>query len=340
MGDEKLPEWLAAARFRERARRPLEISDDWPRLPRVGDLRIADPTVAGRSDPRMVLVIGLDPEIGVADVTLVSNETEFASGSDVVVAAGTSGLPFDVVVESGVVARIWCVQLGRLVAELGSEAVRDARRCAMAEWTKTADSPRVQEGEAGLDQRSLFRQRERRELGALSEDCRETLGRRGTGPETVIDPVLLDSPAGGSQGRRIERWLAAAEILIRSKNVTVPVAALSSSLETCGFGHRPWGPDELRAVLPLLERALAERRPGYDERVEVEPGRSRPAEGMDRELMSMLSTASRCGRRTVRLLTLPEAWTGEFCESMAMARAVMADGTEMQIIRHNLEVGS
>ena len=127
MSDKELPEWLGTARLRESVRRPLEVDDDWPRFPRIGDLRIADPTLPGRCDPRMVLVIGLDPEIGVADVALVSNETEFASDADVVVPAGTSGLPFDFMVEAGVVERMWCVQLGGLVAELGSELARDAR---------------------------------------------------------------------------------------------------------------------------------------------------------------------------------------------------------------------
>ena len=340
MSDKELPEWLGTARLRERVLRPLEVGDDWPRFPQIGDLRIADPTVPGRSDPRMVLVIGLDPEIGVADVALVSNETEFASDADVVVPAGTSGLPFDFVVEAGVVERMWCVQLGRLVAELGSDLARDARMGAIAEQTIAADSPRVQEEDARLDQRSLFKQREQRELEALSEDCRHALGRHGAGSETVVDPVLVDLATGEPESRRIERWLAAAEILVRSQAATVPVAALSSSLETCGFGPRPWGPDVVRALLPLVERVLADRAPGYEGPLEIEPGRSRPSEAMDRELMCMLSAASRRGRRTVRLLTLPEAWTEECRESMAMARAVMADGAEMLIIRHNLEAGS
>jgi DNA-binding CsgD family transcriptional regulator len=299
-----------------------------------------DPTVHGQSDPRMVLVIGLKAEIGVADVALVSNETEFASDVDIVIPAGNSGLPFALLVETGAVACLWCVQLGRLVAELGSELAQTVRQSALGERTMAVGSQRIRGEDASPDQRLLFKEREQRELGALSEDCREALVRPGSRSETVVDPALVDPATGGSKSRRFERWLTVAEILVGSQAATVPVAALESSLEICGAGPWSWGPDEVRALLPLVERVLADRPPGYEKGLEIDPARSRPAEAMDRELMAMLSAASKRGRRTVRLLTLPEAWTGESCESMGMARVATADGAELQIIRHNVEAGS
>ena len=62
MSNHELPGWLRTERARGRDRQPLEVRDDWPRFPRIGDLRVAQPTRSGRSDPRLVLVIGLDPE--------------------------------------------------------------------------------------------------------------------------------------------------------------------------------------------------------------------------------------------------------------------------------------
>lgn len=344
MSDSGLPDWLSTARSRARDRRPLEVRDDWPRFPRIGDLRIAEPTAVGKCDPRMVIVIGLEPDVGVADVVLVSNETEFASDVDIVIPAGASGLPFDLLVETELVARLWCVQLGRLVAELGSDLTFPIRQSVIEEKTIADGQRRILKEDAPVDQRALFKEREHTELAALSEDHRRTLDCHEPGSETVVDPALFDPATAGSRRRTFERWLTIAEDLVQTGSAAVPVAALASSLESCGLPPRlspgGSGPDQVRAVLPLVERVLADR-PIVDEMdLEIDPPRSRSSLALDRELMSMLVTASRRGIRTVRLLTEPEAWMDEIHEPLAMARVATADETELQIIRHNLEAGS
>jgi hypothetical protein len=292
----------------------------------------------------MVVIIDVEPEIGVAEVALVTNEIEFASAEDVVMGAEATGLPFDLLFETEIVGRLWCIQLGRFVAELGSGLARTVRRSVMEGQTSAAATPHVAEDTPGLDQRSLFKKRERLELEALSEDCQQALVRHGSGPEVVLDPALFDPASDGSERPTFERWLAVAQNLVRPVPVTVPVGVLESSLEAYGIGLRPWsgrrGPDAVRALLPLFERVLAERSPRIDGDLEIVPARRRPADAVDRELMSMLSSASKRGCRTVRLLTVSEAWTGEFPEAMAMARFVAADRTELQVIRHNMEAGS
>jgi hypothetical protein len=344
MSDPEVPEWLSQARTGRRVRGPLEARDDWPRLPRVGELRIAVPTVFGQADPRMVVIVDVEPEIGVAEVALVTNEIEFASAEDVVMGAEATGLPFDLLFETEIVGRLWCIQLGRLVAELDSELARTVRRSLREERTRAAATPHVAEDTAALDQRSLFRKRERLELEALSEDCQQALIRHGSASEVVLDPALFDPASEGSRLPMFERWLVVAQNVVRPAPVTVPVGVLESSLESHGIGPRPWsgrpGPDAVRALLPLFERVLAERSPRIGGNLEIVPARRRPADAVDRELISMLSSASKRGCRTVRLLTVSEAWTGEFSEAMAMARFVAADRTELQVIRHNMEAGS
>lgn len=344
MTDPELPRWLSQARNRVRVRGPIRARDDWPHVPRIGELRLADPMVPGQTDPRIVLVIGVEPQIGVADVALVSNETEFASDEDVVIGCGASGLPFDLIVEPGIMARLWCIQLGRLVANLDVGLARAVRQRAMDVQTPADDTSRVVEDRAPVDQRSVFKRRERAELDALSADCQLAVRRHGSGSEVMLDPALFDPALVGPEHQRFERWLTVAEILVRSAPVIVPVTALESNLRTCTLDSRLAAgrrrPDAVRALLPLFERVLAERPARFDDDLEMVPKRSRRADAVERELMWMLSSASKRGSRSVRLLTVPAAWTGEFPEPMVMARVVTADRTELQIIRHNLEAGS
>ena len=344
MTDSDVPIWLEAARSRARGGRPFEVRDDWPRFPRAGDLRVAEPTAVGRCDPRMVLVIGLDPDTGIADVALVSNETEFASGVDVVMAAANTGLPFDILVETEAVAQIWCVQLGRLVAELGLDLRPTIQRTTAGRMMVTPTARHIRDADPSIDQLALFREREQGELAALTEDCRQALIRQESRPETVLDPAVLGPAAEGARSGTFERWLTIAEVLVQSPSAAIPVAALEASLDVDGLVPRTRpgcpGPDEVRAVLPLVERVLSDRPTVDAVDLEIEPARRRPDRALDRELMSMLVTASRRGMRTVRLLTVPDAWTGEFEESVAMARVTAVDTHRTQIIRHNLEARS
>jgi hypothetical protein len=190
-----------------------------------------------------------------------------------------------------------------------------------------------------LDQRFLFRRRELRDLAALAEDCSRVLATNGNAFETIVDPALLDPADGGSRSRGFESWLAVAEIMVEPRSATVPVATLASSLEAHGCGSRRWGHDEVRAMMPLLERVLVDRGPRHEQGLDIDPVRNRSADLTERELMCMLSAAFQRGRRTVRLATVPEFWTGDWCESTALARAVTGEGIAMQIIRHNLEAG-
>jgi hypothetical protein len=343
-GESKLPAWLHEARARLDLRNRIGPTEDWPRIPAVGEVRIASPAEVGLVDPRLVVVISVDPDRGFADVALCSNEIDLASTADVVMARGDSGLPFDVAIETDVVDRLWLHQLRGVVTRLDPEMTGIVRR---AVDTGPDAIPLELKGPA-IGTRAegllLFKSQEHRALRVLggvaglpSHEISE--------PAVLIDPALFTARAEEAEEDSVLRMLGLAEVLARTPTAAVPVDALRGFLEHSGWldeayiGHQDL--DLYRSLVLLFERALADPSWSEPREMALHPPRRSASGVAEQELRLMLGSLEPSRVTSLKLVTDPEFWEGEFTGSYAMAEVGWADGSgPIQVVRQRLEAVS
>jgi hypothetical protein len=333
-----LPEWVAEANRRLRARALLPRPEPSRRPPGLGDLCLAEPIEPGGAEPVLVCVTEVDRELATVRAVLASPETELATRSDLLVAAAESGLPFDLVLESEVSARLWWLQVERRVARLGPELaarLRDAVQPAAGVASPNAHrTPASAGGAAGAGLRRL----ERARLDALASGCeQQSAGGRRCLP-LVVDPLLLVDPPGADAGARLGRIEAIAGALATAESSLLPGGA-AAVLEAWDAGGRGRDPAIWRALQPCLERALAAPPAAASPAVEFTPPRAHGPPWADEALAAACGELLRGGARSIRLLTARRAWSREAPDEPAAVAAVrLAGGGALQLIRHHLEV--
>ena len=341
--DRNVPGWLAEAQKKVATRGIVEAFDDWPRLAQSGDLRVARPIDPGDVDPRLVVVLGIDPEAGIAEVVLASHETEYASDTEVIVRGTELCLPCDLMIETCQVARLWLAQLGELVSKLDPDISRGVSGAV------AAGPGAVPRHMAGLpvvvrdDVRSRFNEDERESLNRLAASCEDEMRRPDSPSRIVIDPCLFRDRMRDTRDQQLERFLRLSEKVGRSSNALTPARAIEIQFEASEFASRSWKAplwDEYQALVPLYERILTDASYTGGTRVELRPARRDDPDRDADELMTMLSELSQSGCRSVQLITLADAWIGEFPGPIAMAKAKVGDRPSLQIVRCNLEAAS
>lgn len=332
-----LPGWVEEANRRLRARpRLLQIGVSL-RPPEVGDLCVAEPIEPGAAPPALVCVTEVDRELATVRVVLASPETDLASVADLLVATADSGLPFDLMLEGDVAARLWWLQVERRVAHLGPVVVRGpADSGASVAPIGGSGLPVV----ADDDPRREFKAGEIARLGTLAAGCEERVsgGRRGL--PLVVDPLLLAALPGAGSGSRIARLEAIAGELATAERSFVPGAATAAAAleawDAAGSGSDPalW-----RALEPCLERALTAPSTSASRDVRFTPSRAPGPPWVDEALAETCDGLLRGGVQSIRCLTAPCAWSGDRPEELVgVAAARFAGGRALQIIRHHLEV--
>lgn len=183
-----------------RAERRSQPTDDHVRSGRIarGDLRIVQALSHVPADPRIGLVLAVDPDNEFADVLLVHTATELACDSDGVVSRTASASPYDIVVETDLRAVVWTWQLGASIGSVADRAL-DAIRSIAARSREGAGAPAgpIEVGGvySGLplagpsDPRWSFKETEGHVLRRLSEDCTTAL--LDSGLVWQVDPGLL-----------------------------------------------------------------------------------------------------------------------------------------------------
>ncbi len=331
-----LPGWVEEANRRLRARpRLLQIGASL-RPPEVGELCLAEPIEPGAAPPALVCVTEVDRELATVRVVLASPETDLASVADLLVAAADSGLPFDLMLESDVAARLWWLQVERRVAHLGPAVVRGpADSGASVAPVRAGGLPLV----ADDDPRREFKAGEKARLGALAAGCeqRAAAGRRGL--PLVVDPLLLAALPGAGSGSRFARIEAIAGELATAERSFVPGAAAAAALEAWDAAGSGRDPALWRALEPCLERALTAPPASASRGVTFTPSRAQGPPWADEALAETCDGLLRGGAQSIRCLTAPCAWSGDRPEELAaVAAARFAGGGVLQIIRHHLEV--
>jgi hypothetical protein len=150
------------------------------------------------TDPRIGLVLAVDPDNEFADLLLVHTATELACDSDGVVPCWASSAPYDIVVETDLRAVVWTWQLGASIGSLDDGAL-DAIRSIAARSREVSDASvgpiEVGGVHSGLhlagpsDPRWSFKETEGHVLRRLSEDCTTAL--LDSGLVWQVDPGLL-----------------------------------------------------------------------------------------------------------------------------------------------------
>ena len=153
-----------------------------------GDLRIVgeDPLGHGAADQRICLVLRIDSDDNFAEVLLVHTAPELATDHDVILPAEFTSAPYVTVVQTGLRAVVWTLQLelGDLVGHLAAPSLAAVKSIANSVEVPdptgcgTTQEPQLQTGTrlAGLlDRRWSFKESEGNALRALASHCTAVL---------------------------------------------------------------------------------------------------------------------------------------------------------------------
>ena len=172
-----------------RSRPPIELSS--ARIGR-GDLRFVRSCDGGSTEARLVLVLSIDSHRDFAEVMLVHTSAELACDIDVVVPAGDSLTPYEVVVETDLRGVVWSWQLAKAVGRLESQVLDDVLSDATEQ---PSDEPRPSLLKSAprlagpVDPRWAFKRAEGESFRRLTVDCTEAL--LDDGVPWMVDPGLL-----------------------------------------------------------------------------------------------------------------------------------------------------
>ncbi len=192
------PEVARALELRAKQRsQPTDVHVPSNRIAR-GDLRIVHALPHMPADPRIGLVLAVDPDNEFTDVLLGHTATELACDFDGVVPRWVSSAPYDVVVETDLRGVVWTWQLGAPIGSLDDRALDAIRSIASRSRQGSGASAGVTEAggiHSGLrlagpaDPRWSFKETEGHALRRLSEDCTTAL--LDSGLVWQVDPGLL-----------------------------------------------------------------------------------------------------------------------------------------------------
>lgn len=333
------PEWVEAANRRLRSRSRLPPAAPSLQPPEVGELCLAQALEPGTAEPALVCVIEVDRELATVRAVLASPETDLASGADLLVVAADTGLPFDLMLECDVAARLWWLQIERRVARLEPAMAALLQHATGPGAAATPPGERGLPLAAGNDPRWEFKAGEGARLGALAASCEERAagGRRGL--PLVVDPLLLAAWPGAAAGSQLARLAAIAGELATADRSVIPGAAAAAVLEAWDAGGSGRDPALWSALQPCLERALTAPPTAAFPAVAFTPSRARGPSWADKALAEACGGLQRGGAQSIRLLTMPCAWSDEGPDELAaVATARIAGGGALQLIRHHLEV--
>jgi hypothetical protein len=326
--DVRRPAWLKIAQQQLATRARPKVEDCWPRLPLPGEIHIAEVMGGQEAEPRMVCVLAVEPTKGWAEVALVSPEVDLGTDRDLPLSALATGLPFELMVETDVVAKLWLIQLGRVVVRLDSDRTDSIFHAVRGEGALGSCVALPIQGPA--DPRSVFKEEERVALGALARDCNSQLASGWRAP-VVVDPAVLVGADHSAVGEQRKRLVAVAERLLDAESRMVPDPSFDL-LAILGVSDC----DTLQALAPLLEAALREPDPGATDALRFDPPREFEADPED-ELGALLPPLIESEARSILVLTTRNAWSDPVRAPMSMATAASDEAGPVQIVRLDVE---
>ncbi len=330
--DHRLPTWVEVAGRRLRRRSRLQVVDDWPRRPEVGDLRIAEPVEEGCGEPRLVVVLDVNPRLASARVVLASNEIDMLTTRDLLLPADVTGLSFDLMLEPELLGQLWWIQIGRRLGRLREDWIHRLNRAVAG----TGDP--VQEGDSALPRVAVsptFRVEEEAALDRLAVPMGDRHGGYHLGRvPMVVDPALLVRHQDESTETFVSRLLVLSRAVSAAECVSIPAESLDVNRLARAV---PELSNDLEVALrPILERRLTEPPSPALPGAAFEPGRLPGPQATERALTAELSRSAREDRPTTRLLTTSRVWT-DGGSTRRPAILQLGDRRRVHLIRHDLE---
>lgn len=334
---EATPSWLGEAnrRLREVGLGSTANRTDGP--PRVGELRVAEPVEQGTAAAGIVCVVDVDPVLAAARAALVSNETDLATAADLIAPGASTGLPFDLMVETDVIGTLWWSQLVRRVGQLAPRLTARLRDAAAHGVEGVPEHLRGVPVVSAGDPRQDFKGEESVRMAALSTDCETAVAGGASGLPLMVDPALVAAQSTDDASRYAARLTAVVVAVADADRPVVPAGAAALLLEAWDRGLRP-PPDAWRGLQPLLERALVGQAPGAKTSVDFRPSRRHRLRSADRALADACAEQGRRGVSAVRLLTARDAWFTGRAHGTNPAAVRLAGGSRLWLIRQHLEV--
>jgi hypothetical protein len=183
-----VPSWLAEGLDGWQAQTAPETG-----LLQRGQVLACETTEEAGEFARLVLVLDVDPDEHAVTVCLVTNETDLAIDSDLIVRAAVMGLGLDVAVETHLMGTVWDFQLptGRSLGSVPPEVLDEILAVEAGEPTENTDLIRGLPLGGADDPRRFFREQELAELKRLTADCERTLLDGGLAPPVPDHGPLL-----------------------------------------------------------------------------------------------------------------------------------------------------
>ena len=330
--EKPVPTWVEVAGRRLRRRPRVEVVDDWPRPPQIGDVRIAEPIEEGCGEPRVVIVVAVDPLVASAKVVLASNDVHMVTPRELPLSAGDIDLPFDLMIEPDLMGELWWIQIGRRLGRLTERWIERLHRSVTSPVGGAHQVRRVEELPCA---RRSFRLGEETALDRLAIRVRNRQDRHGLGTvPVVVDPALLVRDQTESAGDFLARMLLLSRAVGAAEQVMIPEGALD--LDQLSQVVPELRGDLEVALRPILERRLNEPASPAPGDILFNPGRVHGPLAAERVLANELSRSCRGSRPTSRLLTTARAWTdGGSIRRPAVLR--LGDRRRVHLIRHDLE---
>jgi hypothetical protein len=214
------PEWLQAA-VGEYARPPVPepASEQIATVPEPGELRVCLPMdLRSPAIARVVLVLDVDVDNQSANVALATDQLDLATAADVVVPVEETGAPSDLLIQRRLMATVFWVQLSTLLGRVEVSREREPAGISL----RRAD-----------DIRWAFKERETRELQALSHHCTRQLLHEEDALPLVDAEMLCEMLRSGSvESFPLDDFRALPPGPARKVNACAAIAPVSRDLLT------------------------------------------------------------------------------------------------------------
>ena len=299
-----------------------------------GDLRRVEPPATGPGESRICLIVRIDPDREAAEVLLAHPYPEMASDTDAVLSPASVGAPYPIVVQTDVRGMVWLTQVGRVVARLGDQELRDVASTAVGEATEALGMTVGLPLAGAMDARWSFKVQEAVVLSELASDCTGAL--MDGDSLWRIDPGLF-SPRMLSRATDLDGLLIDLMHVLTTRSVEFTfedvetldaLGALDLDVWTRLFG-RDLGRDFFEAFMILVEDAMATHHQSDETLPEQRVARWLPAREQGAGVPSRAPSK--------RLVTASHLWAGD---ATSIRTVAVEDGYESESAVEVLLVGA
>ncbi len=254
--DERLPAWLVAARDQDAGvSRPAPRSRLRP--PVVGQIRVVQHMDLRLSQDRLALIVGIEDDLAVAHVLLVSPLVEYAAALDYRFEPLAAGGLLPLIAECDVRGAVWYAQLGEVIGRCSAGLARKLDRAGRGELPTSLGLDQSRFGLPARDERDprwTWKLTELDSLLQLTGECDESLLSGHLCPG-IVDPALLDHLIDVGKQTMEPTPEVTQQLFSHADKHEALVSG--DSLESLEALLEAADPDTRAALSPLVERSLA-----------------------------------------------------------------------------------